>query len=205
MASITIAHWEFDLVGPGVDDDVRRTISRYGADAVREAVKRRTKKAPGRKLDDDHLSLRPILDEDATVWLDGGDPFAARTNYAIAKEYCAKIPGISADSNFDRLKRKLAKNRRFWVFERAFALSRQGHPYTQHLRAIEALIECSSQTFWANFLESGKALLADYQAKVGQAPPDEMDMSEVEYVATHPIRGIGLLRHSDLASGMPDP
>ena len=39
---------KFDLVGPTVDDDIRRIIARYGTEAVKQAVKRVTKPKRGR-------------------------------------------------------------------------------------------------------------------------------------------------------------
>lgn len=197
MASITIADREWDNVGPSVDDDVRRLLNRYGADALSEALKRQTKKKPGRKLDNDQLALRPVLDKDASVWLAGDDPFAARTDYSIAKEYSEKTRGSFPPSTHRKLMRKLSENRRTWTLERAYHLSKRGHPYQKHLRALEALIDTSDNWIWGILLESAKTKIAEYEAKVGRAPTADMDMQEVEDVAMNPIRGIGLL-NSDL-------
>lgn len=194
MASINIADREWDLIGPTVDDDVNRMINRYGAVAVCDAIKRRTKKQPGRKLDNDQAQLRSTLDEQAKIWLAGGDPFAAPSNYAIAKEYSEKIEGNSGPAIFRRLTRKLAKYRKSWVLERAYFLSFKGYPYQLHIRALEELIQISNEPIWRNFLDFACDRVVEYEAKVGGAPPADTDMYEVEQLAMNPIRGIGPLQ-----------
>lgn len=193
MASIIIADREWDLVGPSVDDDVRRLLSRYGADELKQAIKRQTKKTPGRKHVNDQLALQPFLDESAAMWLAGNDLSFSRTNYAIAKEYSRKIRGNSLESTNRRLLRKLKSDCSLWVLQRAFRLSREGYPYQAHIRTLEKLSEISANPIWRVFLQDSKTSVADYEAKMGHAPPADMDMCELEAVSMRPIRGIGLL------------
>lgn len=193
MASIKIADREWDLVGPSVDDDVRRLLSRYGEDELKEAIMRQTKKASGRKPDNDKLALQTVIDDEATCWLAGEDPFKGRSNYEIAKDYSIKIKGNSPESTYRRLLRKLKKNRCTWMLERAFSLSREGYPHQLHISALEELSELSANPIWGVFLLHAKTSVADYEAKIRHAPPADMDMCELEAVLMTPIRGIGLL------------
>jgi len=82
-----------DLVGPTVDEDIRRAIARYGKDAVQKAIKRRPGAKPGRPSENDWAELDEDLKQDARLWLDGHDPFAERSSYSIAKRFAKKHPG----------------------------------------------------------------------------------------------------------------
>lgn len=171
---------KFDLVGPTVDHDIRRAITRYGADAVKEAVKRATKPKRGRKPEDDWLQLREIIEADARNWLAGGDPFSTRSNYSIAKEVADKNPGHSHPATMKRIEGKLRKNRKSRTLAIAHQLSWEGYPYSAHVRACEALIKLDTHPVWVSIVETVKSQLADYEAKFGEPPPSDMSMKEVE-------------------------
>src|SRR3546814_20858378 len=98
-----------DLIGPTVDDDIRRAIARYGADAVKVAVKNATKAKRGRKKEPDWPELREIMEADAREWLAGNDTFTTRSNYSIAKELSERNPGHSIVSTHKRIERKLSR------------------------------------------------------------------------------------------------
>jgi hypothetical protein len=177
---------QFDLVGPTVDDDIRRAIARYGADAVKNAVRRQTKAKRGRRPDKDWSELREVIEAEARDWLAGGDPIAARTNHAIAKEFAESNPGPSAALTLQRIERKLANkphDRLWFLLVTAENMSRDGYPYTAHIRALKALTETKSHRAWDTVLERAVSVLADYQAKKGNPPPDDLSMKEVEDMA----------------------
>ena len=173
---------KYDLVGPTIDDDVRRLIGRYGAQSVKEAATRLTKAKRGRKALRDWAELMPMIDADARDWLTGTDPFAARSNYAMAKIYADENPGHDHASTMQRIERKLRQKRygrRWYVFVRAMELSGNGYPYAAHIRALEALSEHDPHPVWPKALNRFRADIADYIAKWG-TPPDELSVRQVE-------------------------
>ncbi len=177
---------KMDLVGPTVADDIQRAIWRYGADEVKAAVKEATKAKRGRKREPDWSELRDVITADARLWLSGEDPFSARSNYAIAKEFAERNPGHSPISTHKRIERKLSRgpyDRRWFVLVTAQNLSRNDFPYPLHLQAIEALAELTKETdpeIWRTSLDRKRAIVADYEAREGSPPSPEMTFEEVE-------------------------
>lgn len=177
-----------DLVGPTVDDDIRRAIWRYGAEAVKKAVKEATKAKRGRKREPDWSELRETIEADAREWLDGKDPFAARTNYAIAKQFSERNPGHSIISTHKRIERKLSRgpyDRRWYTLVSAESQSRDCGPYGAHIRTLQALSELPETTqpnVWQLALDRARSTIADFEAREGNLPPDEMTFREVEEV-----------------------
>jgi len=184
LSPFTMPPW--DLVGPTVDDDIRRAISRYGAEAVKQAVKEATKARRGRKREPDWPELRDVIHADALEWLVGGDPFAGRSNYAIAKNFAERNPGHSAISTHKRIERKLSRgpyDRRWFTLVTAENLSRDRYPYTVHLRALEALgdlPEGTSPEMWRSSLSRARATIADYEAREGKPPNAASTFTEIE-------------------------
>lgn len=177
---------KWDLVGPTVDDDIRRAIQRYGAAAVKGAVKEATKAKRGRPREPDWPELREIIRADALNWLNGGDPFAARSNYAIAKEFAERNPGHSVVSTHKRIERKLSRgpyDRKWFTFMMAENLSREHFPFAGHLRAIEAaanLPDPKTAEIWQWRLDRARSTIADYEAREGSAPDPSMSITEIE-------------------------
>ncbi len=173
---------KYDLVGPTVDDDVRRLIARYGAAAVKGATAKLTKAKRGRKALSDWAELIPSVDSDARVWLDGGDPFAARSNYAIAKEFADAHPGHDHASTMQRIERKLRRQpygRRWYVIVRAMEMSGDGYPYASHLRALDELGRLDTHPVWKSVADRLRGNVADYRAKWGE-PADELTTKQIE-------------------------
>lgn len=176
----------WDLVGPTANDDIRRAIGRYGAEAVKKAVKEATKAKRGRKPEPDWPELLEVMKADAREWLAGNDPFTARTNYAIAKDYAERNPGQSAASTHQRIEGKLSRKpygRRWYVLVLAENLSRDNGPHEAHLRTLEALSglpESERPDLWKFSLDRARATLADYEAREGHPPPAKMTFREVE-------------------------
>lgn len=177
---------KWDLVGPTANDDIRRAVSRYGAEAVKSAVKEATKAKLGRKRMRDWPELREIIEVDARAWLAGEDPFAARSNYAIAKMFAERNPGHSVISTHKRIERKLSQrpfDRRWYTIVAAESLSRDDFPYAAHIRALSALAELpepAGSVMWRTWLAEALSTLADYEAREGHPPVCKMTFLQVE-------------------------
>jgi len=176
-----------DLVGPTVDDDIRRAVIRYGAEAVKQAVKAATKPRRGRKPVPDWPELRDVIRADAREWLEGGNPLATRSNYSIAKEFADKNPGQSHPATMKRIERKLIRKRAWMTYANAEILSRDAYPYADHIRSLEALSEVDSHDIWPDLCKRARATVADYEAKHGSPPPADMNMKEVEDAARNAL------------------
>lgn len=177
---------KMDLVGPTANDDIRRAITRYGADAVKAAVKEATKAKRGRPLERDWYELRDVIQADAREWLAGGDPFSVRSNYAIAKEFSERNPGHSVISTHQRVERKLSRGprgRRWWTLVNAEVLSRDDYPYAAHLKALEALAalpDGRTAETWQWNLDRARSTIADFEAREGKSPEPSMSFRKIE-------------------------
>jgi hypothetical protein len=184
LASFTMP--QMDLVGPTIHDDIRRAIQRYGAEVVKGAVKEATKAKRGRPREPDWPELREVIRADALEWLAGRDPFTARSNYAIAKEFAQRKPGHYQASTHKRIERKLSRgphDRRWFTLVMAENLSRDGFPYTAHLRAIDAVASLpgmKSAETWRWMLDRARSTIADYEAREGKPPDPTMSFAEVD-------------------------
>ena len=180
--SLAIRRPNLDLVGPTVDDDIRRAIARYGAKAVTDAIKRQSK--PRRRgptgVVGDLPELRSVFEADARDWLSGGDPFATRSDYSSAKDFADKNPGQSHPSTMKRITRKLKAKRATFTLMTAEAMGKREYPYGAYLRTIEALIEKVDARFYGYVLAFAESQIADYEAKYGQMPAPEMPMRDIE-------------------------
>lgn len=183
---------EMDLVGPTVDDDIRRAINRYGKDAVKEAVKRLTGRKTGRPKVNDWKELKTIIEADAVTWLEGGDPFAERSNYSIAKQIADENPGHSHPATMKRVQRKLAQSphgRRWFTLVSAWFKSEKNYPHGAYFRTIEELAAIDPDGMWACYLERAEGTLSDYKAKHGEPDPD-LTLSQIEEGARTPLNAL---------------
>jgi len=178
---------KYDLVGPTVDDDVRRIIARWGANAVKEAVKVQTKPKRGRKPEKDWPLLWPYIQRDAREWLQGGDPFSQWSDYSIAKDYADKHPGHSHPATMKRVTGRLKASRKGFAMIEAERMSREGYPFAAHLRALEEMTKLDRHQVWAEQYARARQVIADYHAKYGAMPPDNLSMFEVEFEARKPV------------------
>lgn len=174
---------KLELVGPTVDDDIRRAITRYGKAAVKEAIKRQTASKRGRRPEKDWPELREQIDADARDWLQGGDPFATRSNYSMAKDFADRKPGHSYPATMQRIERKLGKSRVSITLVTAMNLSREDYPHAAHIRALEALSQTDAHPIWADLLENAKSELADYEARNGEPPQAHLSMKDIKDAA----------------------
>ena len=205
-SSLSGAPPKFDLVGPTVDDDIRRVINRYGVEAVKGAVKHLTKPRRGRPKINDWRELQSVMETDAREWIEGGDPLDARTNYSIAKQFAEANPGQSAISTHQRIERKLARkpyDRRWYMLVTAETMTRDNYSWKQHIRALEGLQDTDTHPVWASMLERAKSDAADYQSKLGEPPTDSLTMRQVEEEARKAMYPLGQLAKGGL-SGLLD-
>lgn len=180
-----------------VNNEVRRLIRRFGADAVKRAVKEEAKAKRGPKKKPDWKELREFIEADARAWLEGRDPFKSLTNHALAKAFAERHPGHSAISTFDRIKRKLRAgtyNRRWYVLVTALELSRDAYPHAAHVRTLDALSKLpGGQEVWRTMLGRVHAKVADYLRYKGQAPAPTLTMAEIEEAvrdAQNPLKAL---------------
>lgn len=173
----------FVLSGPTVDDDVRRLIYRYGADAVKAAVKQQTAAKRGRKKLPDMPELRPYIEEDAKLWIEGGDPFSKRSDYAIAKALADANPGYHYAATMQRFERKLrAKpySRKWFTLVTAMQMTEAAHPFQRHLHALRSLLEIDPEGPWEKMLVFAQDKVAKYNERHGSVP-DHLTMQEIEH------------------------
>lgn len=178
---------DLEISGPNLDDDIRRLIRRYGKEQVREAVKRQSAMPRGPRLKGDWLQLRDVLRADANLWLEGGDPFKARSNYSIAKNYAEAVPDHQKPSTIRRILRKLRERRCYYTLADAEWLSQSRFPYTENLRAVRALQEIGlHRHLWDRLLCLLESSVADYRSKFGD-PPAEMTLQALLKESAKPI------------------
>jgi hypothetical protein len=205
----------WDLIGPTVDDDVRRLIWRHGADAVKAAVDKQTKPKKGRKPELDWPELLPVIEADARVWLSGGDPFSSRSNYSIANGFASRKPGQSHTATQKRIERKLGAKREFMTLISAMRMSRENYPYMAHIRALQALSQAHPDEVWKSTLAGAHRAVADYEAKIGTPPPPDFSLTQIEELlnnfrfvlegqAGEPVQGgLGVLTAFNVSSRRP--
>ena len=177
----------FDLVGPTADDDMRRLIRRYGEDAARTALKRQTARRLGRPHEKDWQLIADIVRQDALAWLNGCDPFKARTSASIARDLAHRHQGQSYDSTVKRIKHKLARSRRYVTFSEAAMLAHRDFPYPDYMRAVEALIANGKHLdLWE--MQRARALdsVAEFTIKYG-APSPAASMKQIEIEVAQPL------------------
>lgn len=176
-----------ELPGQTVDDDISLAITKYGIDAVKDAVKRRSKR--GRPKVKEGAELKLLIEEDARFWLEGGDPFARRKNYSIAKAVADSKPGHSHPSTMKRIERKLngkPYGRTWLTLVTAMQISRREYSYEQHLRVLQALKEEDPAGTWDIGLDLALGYVAAFTKWHGQ-PAKELTMEQVEEGAKAPV------------------
>ena len=178
---------KYDLVGPTVDDDVRRIIGRWGAEAVKDSVKAQTKPKRGRKPEKDWPLLWPYIERDAREWLEGGDPYERWSDWAIANEYAKEHPGQSTSSTVKRIVGRLKAKRQIFILIEAERISRADYPFACNLRALTELTRAERHPVWASMYARATKYLEDYKAKYGTAPEEDFPMMKVEMLAEMPL------------------
>lgn len=160
------------FAAPTLDQEMRRLVGAYGREAVRAAARAATAGKRGRKPDPDWKLLRPIIEEDAELWLNGQEAaLRERTNYKIAQAFAAEYPGHSAPATFRRIMRKLAKSRELFVLVSAMEKSHSNYPVAAYVRALEALVDTGAAEFWSSMLARARGEIERYRDREGDADP----------------------------------
>jgi hypothetical protein len=203
-----LARPAMDLVGPTVDDDIRRAISRYGAEAVKGAIKRQTAPRVGRPKVNDWKELQPVIKEDAIRWLEGADPFSERSNYAVAKAFADQKPGHSHPATMKRIQRKLGASpygRKWFTLVTAWMKSEKSFPFAAYVRTVKELCDLDPDGRWQWYLERADGALNDYSAKYGQ-PASDATFHEIDEGARTPLNALlGLDRQRGGLFGLATP
>lgn len=171
------------IVGPSVEDDLERAIARYGVGEVQKALKALTRQQAGRKKINDHEVLKPIFERDARIWLEGGDPFAEQSNYAIARDKALFLSVNQRATAIDRVERKLGAERfgrKWFTFVAALQISYSEFPYTLYLASLAALAEIDPDWIWSVWLQDAARLVTRYEASIGARLPDSHTMKQVD-------------------------
>lgn len=192
----------FGMLGPTVEDDIRRAIQKYGKKAVQDAVAKLTRAKRGRPNEKDGALLRPYIEADAREWLAGGDPFSARSNYSIAKDFADNRPGHNHPATMKRIERKLAQKRTWLTHLCAEEMSRDSYPYTAHLRALEALSTSDDYPVFASLCAQAKSVVTDYEAKHGARPPSNMTMKQVQDATQNALLTVALKLEPKASQGL---
>lgn len=155
-----------------LDEELTRLITLHGKEAVRERAKELTKLKAGRKPEPDWKLLRPIIETDAELWLDGKHAeLRKRTIYKIAQAFAAAVPGHNPTATHRRIAKKLAANRQLLIMMTAVGKSRADYPLAAHLRSLKALAECNHHQVWDDKLAMVAAEVEKYRERMGEPDP----------------------------------
>ena len=169
--------FEQGIIGPDVDADIRRTIYRYGEEAVKKAVKRQTTAKRGRPADPDWKWLKPTIELDAREWLKGQAPEKNRSSYGIANDFAGIAKGQSRHADYTRVYDKLLKKRRLMYLLLAVEMSRNDYPYKTHLKALAELEQVLPTS--RSLADIARAVVREYKVRSGKLPPAKMFITEV--------------------------
>lgn len=123
-----------------LDDELKRLIGLHGADTVREAIHRLTKKKVGRKQERDLFDLGDWFEQDAVDWLNGRNPLVLRANYAMAKHVADREKPHNRAATHRRIMRKLSAKRKSIMHILAWQRAHELRPFPDYFRAGEALV-----------------------------------------------------------------
>jgi hypothetical protein len=192
-----------------LDEALQGLIRRYGAAHVRMSAAKLGKAKVGRKKIPDWRRMKDDILQDANDWLDGKDPFALRSDYAIAKAYSQKYPGQSHDSTHSRILRKLGEQREYNFRVTAWEISENERPFADYFRAALALAGFSPglRESVLYLAERYRRDLEQYRASHGEPPPEMTIAAIHEHVARPPDDSLAsLLRDYALwAPPLPEP
>lgn len=156
-----------------LDEELNWLIKQHGSDTVREAAKRLTKKKAGRKQEVDLKHLKEWFDQDADDWLDGLDPFALRSNYAMAKHVSLLAKPHYRASTHRRVMRKLAARRASILMVVAWERAEKYRPHADYFRTCEALIAANPKiqvsVLW--LADNFRGKVERYKERFGEIDP----------------------------------
>lgn len=172
---------KMDFVGPTVDDDIRRAISRYGADAVKASVRKQTAKKAGRKKLPVWPELMPIIESDARRWLETESLKGRRTNNSIAREISNREREHNRDTVHRRIMGRLSEERDQRTAIQAMIISKNEGPVVRHVAALKWLSQYDEWTAYAkNELDGLLQIVELYKQSYGSSPDDSITLSELK-------------------------
>lgn len=172
--------------GLSLEDAVLLLVGRFGADAVKEAVKQLTKGKPGPKTLPDWERLLGTFRAEAQTLLSGDAGLQSRN--AMARDFAETQPGNSKTSTQTRLRRKI-KHRDWWVHVLALLEAEGAYPHHRYIAILEKLIELKDSgpkgtkeagEMWETKLKRAQQLLLEYEQATGHCPDPELTFKAVE-------------------------
>ena len=176
---------------PSLEQQLRILVGRFGADAVKGALKAATKKPRGRVPEKDWALMRDDFMQDARDWLEGRDP-STRSNYSIAQRISREHPGHSTAATLRRIQRKLAAKRHLYMLYSAMPLAEKEYPFSAHFRTLEALVDGKDGEVWSKILEMHRETLERYRELHGEPEPT-MTWVQIEDAPRYPANSLGKL------------
>lgn len=176
---------------PSLEQQILMLVGRFGAEAVKAALKAATKKPRGRVPERDWALMRDDFIQDARDWLEGRDP-SGRSNYSIAQRISREHPGHSAAATLRRIQRKLAAKRHLYTLYSAMPLAEKEYPFGAYFRTLEALAEAKEDEVWSRILEMHRQTLERYRELHGE-PESTMTWAEIEAAPRYPVLSLGKL------------
>jgi hypothetical protein len=175
-------------------------VSRFGAEAVKAAVKRVARPKGGRKPEPDGLLLKSVWEKDTDDILAGRVPFQISdygATMAIAKEH----KGHSEVATQKRLQKKLSQMRRPLAYYGAVVLGEKSVPHAnyaalihQAIEVVEGAKESDHQKTVAKLLslllQDYEQLLARHLENTDSAPSNSMTFEQVKLENRHPLFGL---------------
>lgn len=156
-----------------LDGDLQRLIRIHGADVVKDAVKRLTKKRAGRPQVLDLNLLREWFEQDGDDLLDGLNPFLRRRNYAMAKFVADMEKPHNRAAAHRRMMGKLAKRRKLIAHIMAWERAEKIRPFGDYFRACDILAGFDPKwqeiTKWS--ADNLRAKIERYKARYGELDP----------------------------------
>jgi hypothetical protein len=170
--------FKLDVIGPDVDADIRRTINRYGKDAVKDSVKRQTTAKRGRPAEPDWKWLQPTIELDAREWLKGQVPEKNRSSYGIANDFAGTMEPQNWHANHTRIYDKLLEKRRLMYLLFAVEMSREDYPHKTHLKVLDELEQVLPKS--RSLADISRTVVREYKVRAGKLPPAKMSIAEVQ-------------------------
>ena len=159
-----------------LEREIKRLGQQFGNDVVRAAVKKVLRKKVGRKRENDWSVIGPeICDADAQAWLDGVMPRERLSNSQIAKDFAKRFPGHEPNSTYQRIMKKLSKERILFCLYTAIRIAEKERPIAVYLKALQA-VQIANPDFadgaWGTIAFFAMKEIDEYELRFGVVPDD---------------------------------
>lgn len=172
----------------GLDDEIKRLVSRYGVEAVRSSVKRNAMLKRGRKAEKDFPLIYANAQLDAREWLEGRDPVRIRSNYSIAVSIAQTEPGHSMIATKARIEKKLRKWRKSLMYTVAADIANTEYPWPLLIQAREELARLDP--IWAKILGYDQGTIARHRERFGEPDPSMTFRAIEEGLKVPPVNAL---------------